>query len=159
MKLIIKFLIIGFVSSCTIGRPLSGPGFNDNLNQLNGDPNRTVVIAVTNALLDRRKRSEFDDRTQELYKNLHKNTGYIAGSIRLRLLGNEVWTYTIWENEDSLKSFVKSREHLDAMYKTDSAIEKMRSFSQKMLAKKIPTKWEEIEQLIELIEMKNYQPI
>jgi hypothetical protein len=145
--------------SCAIARPLSGPGFNSTLNKINGDPERTVVVAITNAYLDRSKRKSFDSKTQSIYKNLDTYSGYIAGSMRLKLLGKEVWTYTVWENEAALKNFVNAREHVDAMYTTDEAIKSMRSLHMNIAAKDVPTTWKQIEKIIETKEMKPYKPL
>jgi heme-degrading monooxygenase HmoA len=158
-KLLI-FLLFGIIcSSCTISRPLQGPGFASSGDRLNGDQERIVLIAITNAYLDRSTRKPFDEKTQELYKNLNSFEGYLGGSIRLRLLGKEVWTYTVWENEEALVRFTNSRDHLDAIYRNDQSIQKMRSMRIKILAKEIPISWDQVEQLISKQEFKNYTPL
>jgi len=157
MKKIILMSQLLIFFGCAISRPLSGPGFDNKQNKLYGDPHRTVIIAITNALLDRSKRRPFDKKTQKIYKNIENYKGHIAGSIRLKLLGNEVWTYTIWENEAALINFVRSKEHLDAIYSTDTAIEKIRSLNIKVLAKDIPISWQQVEEIISKKEMKAYK--
>lgn len=160
IKFLLMFLFFGFtLSSCTISRSLHGPGLAKSGDKLNGDLNRTVVIAITNAYLNRTKRKPFDEKTQEMYKSLNSFEGYLAGSIRLRILGKEVWTYTIWENEEALNRFVHSRDHLDAVYTTDPAIQKMRSMHIKIRAREIPINWNQVEKLINKEEFKNYTPL
>ena len=149
-------LLVALLSGCTIGRPLNGPGYNQRLKALTGDPERVVVVAITHAELDRSHRRPFDKKSQEIYKSLESYPGYIAGSIRLRLLGEHVWTYSIWENENDLKNFINSKQHMGAIYSTDKAIKRMRSIQVKMPAGKVPIQWKEIEKIISTQEMHKY---
>ena len=159
MKNFIATFLIFLLMGCTLSRPLSGPGYDSHQNRLEGDSSRLVVVAMTNAFLDRKKRGAFDQKTQSLYKNLESYEGYLAGSIRLRLGGEEVWTYTIWRDEAALKNFLHSREHLDAMFRLDSAIKKIRSLTKTMPARDVPVHWREVEVMIGQQELKNYQPL
>jgi hypothetical protein len=138
---------------------MSGPGYNSSMKSLIGDPNRYVYIAITNAYLDRSKRSLFDRKTQEIYKSLDKYEGYLMGSVRLKILGKEVWTYTVWSNKEALDKFVNSHQHLDAMYNSDTAIMQMRSLVLKIKARDIPISWKKLEEIIEREKMKDYKPL
>ncbi len=155
------FLLLGscIVSGCAISRPLSGPGYDPNMKSLKGDLNRDVYVAITNAYLNRSKRSLFDKKTQEIYKNLNTFEGYLMGSVRLKILGKEVWTYTVWENKEALDKFVNSRQHVDAIYNADPAILQMRSLVIKRKAKEAFLNWEKIEEIIEQEKIKDYKPL
>ncbi|MBY0316066.1 MAG: hypothetical protein K2Q26_11125 [Bdellovibrionales bacterium] len=155
------FLILGLwtLLGFAISRPMSGPGYDSSAETLKGDLNRDVYVAITNAYVIRSKRSLFDRKTQEIYKNLEQNMGYLVGSIRLRLLGEEVWTYTVWESKEALDQFANSRQHVDAMYTSDSAIRQMRSLVFKVKASEIPLSWSQIEEIIQKEKMKEYKPL
>ncbi len=75
----------------------------------------SVYIGVTNAIVEGGNRREFDDHTRRVIKNLPQNEGYLGHSVRSRILGNEVWTMTVWKDEASLDRFVRSSIHREAM--------------------------------------------
>lgn len=159
MRVIIFILGVYTLSGCAISRPMSGPGYDSSSETLKGDLNREVYVAITNAYVIRSKRSLFDRKTQEIYKSLEQNKGFLMGSIRLRLLGEEVWTYTVWESREALDLFANSRQHVDAMYSADPAIRQMRSLVIKAKAREIPTSWSKIEEMIQKEKMKDYKPL
>lgn len=152
-------LELSLVSGCAISRPLSGPGYDTSMETLKGNLDRDVYIAITNAYLNRSKRSLFDKKTQEIYKTLNSYDGYLMGSVRLKILGKEVWTYTVWESKQSLDKFVNSRHHVDAIYNADPAIIQMRSLIIKRRAREATLTWKQIEELIEQEKMKDYKPL
>lgn len=79
-------------------------------------------MALTNAKLQRSKRSGFDKRSKEIFENINSSPGYIGGTVKFEIFGDEVWTMTVWENQEALERFVDSTRHLDAMYMTNQAM-------------------------------------
>jgi heme-degrading monooxygenase HmoA len=74
-----------------------------------------VFVGVTNARVDGRNRRTFDEHTRRVVNSLPNQPGFLGYSLRTRLLGNEVWTVTVWEDEAALEKFVRSPVHRQAM--------------------------------------------
>jgi heme-degrading monooxygenase HmoA len=135
-----------------------GPAYNEDEGKLNLPSDQIVILALTNAKLIREKRDGFDDRSREIYENLNENPGYLGGRIRVVILGDEVWTMTVWKDKESLAKFVNGRRHLDAMYMTNQAMSYFRSTSIEVLAKDVPHSWDQIENILENIKFKEHKP-
>tara|TARA_Y100001936_G_C16092099_1_gene687284 strand:+ start:1567 stop:1884 length:318 start_codon:yes stop_codon:yes gene_type:complete len=54
----------------------------------------------------------------KIYKFARVQPGYYAGGIRGKWWSREFYTYTIWEDRDSMLAFVNSEPHQKAMEKT-----------------------------------------
>lgn len=143
------------LSSCAFSSPFRGPLYDEKAKKLKLDPDQKVILALTNAKLDRSKRKGFDQRSREIYQNLEENPGYIAGSVRFRLFGNEVWTMTLWTSLEEMDRFVKSTRHLDAMYMTNEAMTEFRHLHVERRAGDFPMSWGEIE---EILQSQSFQP-
>lgn len=119
MKHLILLVITLFTASCTISTPLRDK-------RLEGRKS-LVVVAVTNAILKPgREKGLFFKYSKEILEKLPNHKGYLGGSIRREVFGNEAWTLTVWESEAALQNFVMSGEHLNAMYMAEKALLKMR---------------------------------
>lgn len=157
-KTLFVFLALIFIltSSCVFAPPFKGPKYDAKTKSLTLDPNREVILALTNATLERKKRGGFDSRSKTIFQNLESYEGYIGGTVRVEIFGDEVWTMTVWENEAALQNFVNSTRHLDAMYMTNQAMKKFRHFNVKVLAKNLPLTWEQAQLLLNSKEMKDH---
>jgi heme-degrading monooxygenase HmoA len=130
--------LLAVSASCTIARPMRGPGL-----KAAGDPKR-VVVAVTHAILLRAKRGSFDEHTDRIVEALgHEPSppGLVAYSARKALFGDEVWTLSVWADRASLKRFVSSTVHRRAMQAGVSAVKKMRYHVFEIPASEMPIGW------------------
>ena len=139
------FLITG----CVFSTPFKGAGFDDDSGQILIPHDERVVVAITNAIVDRSTRGTFDSKTREIVRSIDDYEGYIAGSFRFEILGDEVWTLSVWRDREALEKFVNSRQHLDAMYSGSSAVKLMRSVVVDMPAAALPIDWDTGEKLLE----------
>jgi quinol monooxygenase YgiN len=99
------------LSGCAIATPLrhGADGPADAL------PSSTVLVAVTEAVLDPRQRRSFDRQTTLLYERLPAQPGCVAYSRRKQLFGHKAWTLTVWRDPAAYAAFVGSAEHRTAM--------------------------------------------
>ena len=148
-------LMVLFFSSCSFSPKFSGPKFDIKTNKLMINPNQEVVLALTNAKLLRSKRSGFDSRSREIFKNIKSYDGYIGGTVKVEVFGDEVWTMTVWEDEISLNKFVESSRHLDAMYMTSDAMVKFKHTHLKVQAKDLPYSWSQVQNILDSVKFED----
>ena len=158
LSLILLFLSGLFLQGCTLASPFIGPKYDKKSGRLTLPPDQTVVMAITNAKLDRKTRRGFDKSSEEIYSTIDKYDGYVGGSVRFRILDEEVWTMTLWEDQKSLKNFVDSRQHLDAMYMTNQAMKQFRHFNIELPARDLPYSWSQVEEMLENREWVTHTP-
>lgn len=108
-------MILAFALSlaCAPSEPLEGPGYTEAGGFLiDAD---TLVVAVTYADIASGQRGAFDDHVDAITAQADASPGFVARSLRGKVPGREVWTLTVWEDEDSLLGFATSGAHLEAM--------------------------------------------
>lgn len=127
---------------CAISTPFRGPGVDDGNLQANQlDPNRTVFVALTGATLDRSKREPFDRATDGVMDQMEQVPGLVGFSFRFELLGSKVWTMSVWEDEASMRRFVRSAIHRDARRAGKPASLEFRFHSFETAANQVPISW------------------
>lgn len=119
-------LLLGLVglSGCQLATPFAGPGYDPKRGVTLTGTGDTVIIGITNAVLRPFKRTAFDDYTRQVLKSLPANDGYVGHSVRSRIFGNEVWTMTVWRDEQSLDAFVRSDRHRAAIREGLAGVQK-----------------------------------
>lgn len=135
----IKILALALgLSSCTVARPFSRPPAPPPL------PDETVVVVVTHAELWDDRREAFDDYTSLLVDALDEGRfeGLIGFSVRKELLGDRVWTMSVWSDEAAIESFTRSPLHRAAMARAGRAIKSMRLRRLRARPEEIPLSWE-----------------
>jgi heme-degrading monooxygenase HmoA len=135
--------------SCAISPPFRGPGFDAEDGITHERAGETVWVAVTHGVLERRTRGPFDDHTQKVYRSMDQHPGYIGGSIRKEILGDQVWTMTVWATEADLDRFVFSKIHQDAVDAGEDALRSARFARGQVDRARIPLSWEEAEALLD----------
>lgn len=125
-------------SACTISTPYRGAETSDET----GD---TVFVSVTHAVIkeDRASRRLFFDYVADVEESLPASPGYVGFSKRMVLFGNEAWTMTVWKDEASLKRFVRSEAHQNAIRNAFVALESARFARVEMAANEAPLSWEQ----------------
>ena len=154
MRPLLVVTLVAFVSvagGCAFSRGFAGPGWVDG--KIVTDQ-QNLVVAMTNAKLHRGKRQLFDDRTRALIKKMDEYPGYVGGTFRFQVLGDEVWTMTIWNDRASLQKFVDDRRHVEAMYVGSSGVRLMRTLVQDVPVKELPWSWDRAQAEIAKLEWK-----
>ncbi|MFK7827586.1 MAG: hypothetical protein AB8G05_25805 [Oligoflexales bacterium] len=156
LKLIYLSLVCILVTSCSLdfSAPLAGPLLLNA--QIRPKVANEVIVAITNANVERHLRSKFLDISKEFYSSLYSVEGYVGGSLRLEPFGNQVWTLTIWKDKDALDRFALEQPHMASIFSNSEGIIKSRSTSFAMKSKLVPEVWEKAIATLEKIpEQKN----
>lgn len=124
------------LGGCTISTPFSGPGVNE-------PETKTVVVALTHAVLNPKKRDAFDEHTELVVDALPSFKGFVGYSVRKELFGHEAWTMTVWTDEESLADFVDSDVHTRAIEAGMPATVSARFHRFEMKATAVPVNWDE----------------
>lgn len=144
------------LSGCQLATPFSGPGYDPERGVTLADAGDTVTIGITNAIARPFKRAAFDDYTRRVIKSLPKNDGYVGHSVRSRILGNEVWTMTMWRDEDALNAFVRSDMHRAAMREGLSGVRRAKFLRMPWPRASLPPTWDEILARLESVAFVEY---
>lgn len=147
MKMLVITMFFSTLAGCAIASPFKkSPKIDSSLI----DPDTIVVVALTEvhtkgSILEQ---ITFWKRVSSVRNSLEDNQGFLGGSIRRQIFGNQAWTMTVWENEDSLDDFIYSKEHERAMKEGAPAVESNRFYRMNRPWKDVPLAWEEVEILI-----------
>ncbi len=155
--------LLAFLASCAeVATPFRGPRYDPSSRTLmpiesaEADGDRTYILALTNATLDRSRRGIFDDYTRELEKALPDTPGLVGFSIRARPLGSEVWTMTLWTSDEAADDFVGSPLHRKAIREAMPAVITSRFYRGPWTSTMPPT-WAEAKALLESAPVNNYR--
>lgn len=144
------------LSGCQLATPFAGPGYDRERGVTLADAGDTVTIGVTNAVVRPFQRAAFDDYTRRVIKSLPENNGYIGHSVRSRILGNEVWTMTMWRDEDALNAFVRSDTHRAAMREGLSGVKRAKFLRSQWPRTSPPPTWDDILARLESVAFVEY---
>jgi len=110
-RLLALFCVLFLASACSVNTPFDGPGF-----AAAGNPER-IVVGITHITLkdDSESRDVFWRAVARIDRQLATADGFILGSKRQELFGDEAWTVTVWRDADSLARFISSGAHREAM--------------------------------------------
>jgi heme-degrading monooxygenase HmoA len=143
-------------ASCELARPFSGPGYTKGRGVTLEGVGQTVMVGVTNAQVDGATRGVFDEYTRRTIESLPSNPGFIGYSVRSRVLGNEVWTMTVWRDEAAMEQFVGSPVHRAAMREGLAPVTRARFLRFEVGTSEVPPRWEDVLRRLEAIEFKDY---
>lgn len=136
------------LGGCAVATPFRGPGFTAG-KVTSVAPDQDVVVVLTNARVHRALRGPFDAQTSKVVDSLPNQPGLVGYSVRRELLGDEVWTMTVWKSEADRARFVASNSHRTAMIEGSPALKSAR-FSRVLLpAKDIPISWDRAKQILD----------
>jgi heme-degrading monooxygenase HmoA len=146
---IISISALGLVlGGCAISTPFKGPGFADGRVK-DSAPDARVVVSFTYAKVNDEQRAVFFDHVDRVVKSLPAQSGLIGYSIRRELLGDQVWTMTVWRSEEDRARFVLAQTHAEAMRAGMPALMAVRFARTEWPADQVPPSWKKAEDLLE----------
>lgn len=135
------------IGACTIHSSFSGPGWDDAL--LTDAPGPFLAVA-THTRPVRETSDRFDEHVTAIAEQLETQPGLVGSSFRGRLFGREVWTLTVWEDEESVVEFVTSGAHLEAM--GDSVvIEGIETVEWDIAPTEMPPTWNDVDEHLDAL--------
>ena len=142
------FFLLG---GCKVSTPLSGPGY-DSEKGVTVIGNDKLTIGLTYVYIgdDRELNKSFWTNVKKVTSYLETSpTGFIAYSIRKEIVGNQAWTMTVWESEESLNAFVRSDVHQKAITESRDALQKVGFVRFEIDKEEIPISWNKAETIME----------
>lgn len=134
---------------CTVQRSFHGPGFERGRGVTLPAAGETVFMSLTHGVLDRSTRKAFDSYIEKVVEDLPNHAGLVGLSVRKELLGDEVWTMTVWADRQSFRDYVRSPVHQAAMDAGAPAVEEFRSALIEVPANSIPVGWRDALDLLD----------
>ena len=137
-----------WTAACGISTPFRGPGVRSDGGVV-ADGDEPVIVALTYAVLSD-DRGPFDEYIWYVAEEMDSHAGLVGFSIGKRIFGNDVWTMSVWKDEDSLQRFVQSDRHQQAIQAAGSAIVSLQTRQLEMAASEVPLTWERAFELLEV---------
>jgi heme-degrading monooxygenase HmoA len=144
------------LSGCRMATAFRGDGYAPGAGVRLAGVGETVTVGITNAVLDNSKRGPFDDFTRQTVESLPGTPGYIGHSVRTVILGNEVWTMTVWRDEQALDAFVESPVHQQAIRQGLAAVTSARFLRFEWPTRSVPPSWDEVLERLKNAEVIDY---
>jgi heme-degrading monooxygenase HmoA len=119
----------------------------------NGTSHEQLIVAVTHANVDADKRKSFDEAAYRVLDSLPTQSGLVGYSVRRQVFGNEVWTATVWRDEESIQRFVRSMAHTQAVTQSGSAVQHIQYTRLNIRRDELPINWG---QLLEAVQDKEH---
>ncbi len=138
--------MLSLLSACFyLGAPFKAV---DQFASVPGD--RSVVVGITHVTLgdDNEKNNVFWEYTRQVIESLPEHQGYLGHKLRKKLLADEAWTMTVWENEDALDQFVRGSQHGMAIGKGLPAVKSARFVRLVLPRAQTPLDWDIAEQMM-----------
>lgn len=136
--------LAGLLPGCAVARPFSGPAVDAGAPD--ASVTTSVTMVITHAVVDRARRGPFDDYTRRLVAALDagRYEGLVGFSVRKELLGDEVWTVTVWSDLQAMQRFAGSELHRDAMRRAGDALRSVEVRHVQASRAEIPWSWERV---------------
>lgn len=138
--------ILLLASACTVAMPFHS---SDDFNQP-APPEATATIGLTHAVLgdDDEKNDIFWDNADKVVDSLPQQAGYLGHRLRFKIFGGEVWTMTVWKDEQSLKNFMYGDAHHTAIQEGFAALKYFQGATITVKRSEVPISWDRAEQIL-----------
>jgi heme-degrading monooxygenase HmoA len=107
------------------------------------DTGKRALVVLTMGHIDQARRDEFDRETRRVIDAMAAQPGLLGFSARQELVGDTVWTLTVWENDRTLEQFLASAIHRRAVRRGRAAVVIMQSWRTELDVELIPQSWPE----------------
>ena len=134
--------LAALLGGCAISTPFRGPGY-DSRDGVTVAHSGTVYVSITRATYNRGSmaRSEFWDHVERVEASLPDQPGFIGFSKRREIFGNTAWTMTIWTDGSSMRRFVSSEAHREAMASSARTLDDASFHGFEISAEDVPIAW------------------
>ena len=146
-KPVLALLLAGLLSACSVATP-----FRKVPTGIGQAEEGTTVVVITEATLggSSEQRSGFWTGVRSVQAVLPSQPGLIGYSLRQELLGNRVWTMTVWQSEVDVRRFADTATHRQAMQSGAEALINLR-FARIQRGQRMPVPtWEEAMDALEV---------
>lgn len=146
-KPVLGLLLAGLLSACSVATP-----FRKISAGIGQAEEGTTVVVITEATLggSAEQRSGFWTGVRSVQAVLPSQPGLIGFSLRQELLGNRVWTMTVWQSELDIRRFADTATHRQAMQSGAAALINLR-FARIQRGQRMPVPtWEEAMDALEV---------
>ena len=143
-------LALPLLGGCAVSTGFKGPGY-DRSAGVTAPGEGPVVVALTRATLHPggTGRSRFRAGTADILDALPDQPGVVGWSVRRTLEGSTAWTMTVWQDEASLKAFLRSPAHRSAVTASLDAVSTAVFARIPVERNRIPLSWEEALAILE----------
>ncbi len=100
-----------------------------------------VVLVLTHATLDPKRRESFDVHTRRVLAEMARQPGLLGYSARREIFGTQAWTLTVWSSEADLARFMDSPVHREAVRKGMDGLVAMESKRLVLAREAVPRNW------------------
>lgn len=139
MKLLIP---IAIVVALVIGARFLTIGFPFNTRKVYSDENEGSFLAVaTYGEIETGKGRRFFSELEASMDSLSESEGLVGYAARKQLIGPKVWTISVWESEDALQNFLRSKAHRNASRNGTIIPGSFRSSFFEVQASDLPVSW------------------
>lgn len=115
-------VILALTTGCSVSTPFKWVNGESQKKLRGANENDQVLVAITHANVDSGKRDVFNAGAYRVLDSLPSQPGLLGYSVRRQLFGDEVWTATIWLDEESMLRFVQSPAHVQAVRESRNAV-------------------------------------
>lgn len=146
-KPVLGLLLAGLLSACSVATP-----FRKAPAGIGQAEEGVTVVVITEATIggSSEQRSGFWTGVRSVQAVLPNQPGLIGYSLRQELLGNRVWTMTVWQSELDVRRFADTETHRQAMQSGAAALINLR-FARIQRGQRMPVPtWEEVMDALEV---------
>lgn len=119
------------------------------MNTQTGTNTFTLVLTEASVRNSNESRGKFDDYVDQIVHQISEHEGLYGYSLRKELLGNKVWTMTVWRDPKNIQEFKVNGAHLMAMAEVTSIISSASFARIKIKPERLPISWEEALNILE----------
>ena len=103
------------LGGCSIGTPFQTIEKVDQTNLPGRNDAKIAVVTEFTIGSDSTARAHFWDQVWTVERTMKDQPGFVGYALRRELLGNTAWTLTVWNDEQSMRNFVRSPVHQTAI--------------------------------------------
>ncbi|MEB0031430.1 antibiotic biosynthesis monooxygenase family protein [Undibacterium sp. RTI2.1] len=135
-------VILALITGCSVSTPFKWVNGELQKKTIGAIENDQVLVAITHANIDPDKRDLFNAGAYRVLDSLPSQPGLLGYSVRRQLFGDEVWTATVWLDEESMLRFVQSPAHVQAVRESRSAVRNIQYTRLLIKRSDLPLSWD-----------------
>jgi heme-degrading monooxygenase HmoA len=146
LRLLLLAIAVLVLAGCKMATPFRGPAAD----AAGSGAGEIAVVALTHVTLgdDQARNGVFWTHTFRVVDAVSGQPGYLGHSVRRELWGKEAWTMTVWNDEASMRDFVRSDIHQAANRAVMSGVAGARFAHVTLDRSQIPLSWETAERVL-----------